>query len=191
MVTRDEFKVLVKAMRAVYTSPLFIPDQNAFDVWYSMLKDLDYAVASRAIQIHIQTDEKLPTVASIRKHALKISETDENNLNEDEAWDMVYKAICNSSYHAEEEFEKLPEIIRRILAVPSRLRQLAMDNNFNLGVESSNFKKAFRQEQQRQAEKNKLSPGVARLIKERVVPSIKETSGLSIEEQLKIINEDV
>lgn len=44
--TREEWAVLVKAMKAVYTSPSFLPDQYAFDTWYGLLKDLDYKLLS-------------------------------------------------------------------------------------------------------------------------------------------------
>lgn len=165
--TRDEFKILVKAMKAVFTQPSFIPDQDAFDVWYNMLKDLDYAVSSRAIQIHIQTEEKPPSVASIRKQAMRILKKSSEDLNETEAWSMVWKAICNSGYHAEEEYEKLPPIVQAAVGSPNQLRNWALDSNLNESVESSNFKRVYRMEQQRKQDYEKLSPDVSRFIKEK------------------------
>lgn len=47
---REEFKILVKAMKAVYAQPTFIPDKDAFDVWYGLLQDLPYEQANLAIQ---------------------------------------------------------------------------------------------------------------------------------------------
>ena len=79
--TKDQFKILVKAMKAVYTNPGFIPDNDAFDVWYSMLKDLDYALASRAVQMHMQTEETPPTVAGIRKQSAKLKADETDDLN--------------------------------------------------------------------------------------------------------------
>ena len=43
---REEFKILVKAMKAVYAQPTFIPDKDAFDVWYGLLQDLPYEQAN-------------------------------------------------------------------------------------------------------------------------------------------------
>lgn len=37
---REQFKVLVKAMKAVYAQPTFIPDQDAFNVWFALLGDV-------------------------------------------------------------------------------------------------------------------------------------------------------
>ena len=43
---REEFKTIVKGLKAVYAQPAFIPDADAFDVWYGMLRDLPYRQAS-------------------------------------------------------------------------------------------------------------------------------------------------
>ena len=51
--TREEWAVLVKAMKAVYTSPSFLPDQYAFDTWYGLLKDLDYKLLSFGLKKYI------------------------------------------------------------------------------------------------------------------------------------------
>ena len=47
---REEFKILVKAMKAVYAQPTFIPDKDAFDVWYGLLQDLPYEQANCVIR---------------------------------------------------------------------------------------------------------------------------------------------
>lgn len=46
--TREEFKTLVKGMKAVYAQPTFIPDQDAFNVWFELLKDIPYQQANVA-----------------------------------------------------------------------------------------------------------------------------------------------
>ena len=50
---REEFKTIVKGLKAVYAQPAFIPDADAFDVWYGMLRDLPYRQASLAVQQHM------------------------------------------------------------------------------------------------------------------------------------------
>lgn len=191
--TKDQFKILVKAMKAVYTNPGFIPDNDAFDVWYSMLKDLDYALASRAVQMHMQTEEYPPTVSGIRKQSMKITGNTENDLNETEAWSLVLKSIRRSTYYSEEEFLKLPEIIQRSVGSPRQLREWAMLEDVDgktLTVLQSNFQRTFRAEQQKEREKQKLSPDVSRLIHEKPIPQIKPEKTLSIEEQRTIAEEN-
>lgn len=166
--TREQFKVLVKAMKAVYTNPGFIPDQDAFDVWYSMLKDLDYAIASWAVQMHLQMEESPPTVAGIRKQSVKLKADETDDLNETAAWSLVLKAIRRSTYYSEEEFEKLPATVQRAVASPKQLREWATLEDVDgktLTVIQSNFQRTFRVEQQRERERNKLSPDVLRLMR--------------------------
>ena len=52
----------------------------------------------------------MPTVASIRNQAQKLTKNSEVDLNETEAWALVSKAIRRSAYYSEEEFKKLPLI---------------------------------------------------------------------------------
>ena len=48
---REEFKILVKAMKAVYAQPTFIPDKDAFDVWYGLLQDVCPTLTSQSMGI--------------------------------------------------------------------------------------------------------------------------------------------
>ncbi len=164
--TRDEFKILVKGLKAVYTQPSFIPDRDAFEVWYGLLGDLDYRVCSNAIKIHMQTVEKEPTVASIRRQATRL-QADSGELNEMEAWQLVLKAMRNSIYHADEEFAKLPPIVQKAVASPGQLREWAMAEDVDgtwMNVTQSNFMRTYRAETVKDREMQKLSPDILKLM---------------------------
>lgn len=170
--TRDEFKILVKGLKAVYTQPSFIPDRDAFEVWYSMLGDLDYEVCSNAIKIHMQTVEKEPTIAGIRKQAACML-TNKNELNEMAAWQMVLKAMRNSIYHAQEEFAKLPPVVQRAVVSPGQLCEWAMAEDIDgtwMNVTQSNFLRTYRAEVAQEKERNKLSPDLLKLAAESPQP---------------------
>lgn len=175
--TKDQFKILVKAMKAVYTNPGFIPDNDAFDVWYSMLKDLDYALASRSVQMHMQTEETPPTVAGIRKQSAKLKADETDDLNETAAWSLVLKAIRRSTYYSDEEFVKLPPVVQRAVSSPRQLREWATLEDVDgktLTVIQSNFQRTFRVEQQRERERRKLSPDVLKLMQPLNNPKIED-----------------
>ena len=143
--TRDEFKKIVKGLKSIFSDPKFIADQDAFDMWYALLKDLDYEVASMATQAYMQTEKFSPTPADIRRYASQITSPLTNDMSEVEAWGMVSKAICNSLYHSEEEFERLPKLIQQVLGNPIRLRELAQLDVAQLQtVEASNFMRSYR-----------------------------------------------
>ena len=85
-------------------------------------------------------------------------------LNELEAWTIVSKALRNGYYGAEEEFEKFPPIVKKVVGSPSMLQMWATDEYFNESVVSSNFMRAYRQEVEEQKELQALPADVKALI---------------------------
>lgn len=65
--TREEFKTLVKGMKAVYAQPTFIPDQDAFNVWFELLKDIPYQQANVATFYAIGTLQQLKDLQEYMK----------------------------------------------------------------------------------------------------------------------------
>lgn len=191
--TREEFKILVKAMKAVYTEPSFIPDQDAFDVWYEMLKDLDYTLASNAIKKHMMNSDKVPKVSHIRQEATKFNEKKHDELNEMAAWGLVQKALRRCIYHEDEEFDKLPLIVQKAIVSPSQLHEWATMQDLDgraLNVMQSNFMRTFRVEQERQKEIDKLSPDLVKLIDQTMTkPKIhkKDCKQLTVAEERELL----
>lgn len=150
---REEFKILVKAMKAVYAQPTFIPDQDAFNVWYALLQDFTYEQANLAVQKYMITEKFPPTIADIRQKASEIVRPDMDSITELEAWSLVRKAIRNSGYHEEEEFEKLPEACRMAVGSAANLREWAMMKIDEVEtVEQSHFIRNYRTVQKRMKE---------------------------------------
>lgn len=141
--TKTEFIPLVKAMKAVWADPAFLPDSDAIMVWYSLLKDFSYEDTSRAIQEVMRTSKFKPTIADIieRIHA---NVTDEV-MTEMEAWSLVRKAVSRSIYGSAEEFEKLPLTCQKAVGSAANLRELAMMDEATVeSVEQSHFVKSYR-----------------------------------------------
>lgn len=157
--TRDEMKILVKAMKSMYPDVRFIPDQFAFDMWYKMIGDLDYHVACNSFAKHCQVSKFPPTVAEIRQYSAEALSGEE--MNGEEAWSLVFKAISNSAYNSESEFDKLPEILKKCVGSPANLRELAlMSADTVSSVEKSHFLRAYEVERKRKKENDMLSPQV-------------------------------
>lgn len=152
---RNEFSVLVKAMKAVYSDPKFITDKDAFNVWYEILKDIPYELCHAAIYKYMATSKFPPTIADIRQIATEMAAPE--SLNEGEAWALVYRAICNSAYHAREEFEKLPIECQKAVGNPAILKEWA---NLNINevntVIQSNFMRSYKVESKRTQEYQQL-----------------------------------
>ncbi len=164
--TKDQFKVLVKAMKAVYADKNFLPDYDAMNVWYTLLCDLDYEIVSKAIQKHMMSSSFLPTVADIRTAAAQFKPSGElQQMSELDAWERVRKAIGNSIYNSESEFSKLLPVIQKAVGSPHNLEEWAtLDTDTVNSVVQSNFLRSYRAMVKREIEMQKLSPAVRDLI---------------------------
>ena len=162
---REMFKTLVKAMKAVYAQPTFIPDQDAFNVWYELLKDLPYKQLNVAIQKYMLTEKFPPTIADLRAKANEIVEPELEGMSELQAWSIVRKAIGRSGYYAEEEFDKLPEACKIAVGSPANLREWAMmDSDQVSTVEQSHFIRNYRAAVKRISEDRKIPDHIRSLI---------------------------
>lgn len=166
---REQFKTLVKGMKSVYSDPKFIADKDAFNVWYSLLQDLDYDIASQAVQKYMMSNRFPPTIADIREGATDF--TIPQGINEMEAWSLVSKAIRNSGYNSAEEFAKLPPIVQKAVGLPSQLRTWALDENYNEQVAMSSFQRAYKVELKGHEELQKMPKNVRNLIENANVGS--------------------
>lgn len=188
LVTRDETIKILMVIQAAY--PNYKPPDKtvAVNVWAEMLSDIPYEKVSAAVKFYIQTDTSgfAPSVGDVRERVRDIF-AKEDELNETAAWSLVLKAIRRSTYYSEEEFAKLPATVQRAVASPKQLREWATLEDVDgktLTVIQANFQRTFRVEQQRERERNKLSPDVLRLMRPLNNPQIENRqTELSIEDQ--------
>lgn len=87
---RNEFGILVAVLKSNYTN-LAIQNQESFDLWFEMLKDIDYPIANKAVKSIIMRSTYPPTIADIRKAALEV--TGVNQLTTDECLRLVNRSI--------------------------------------------------------------------------------------------------
>ena len=194
MTREDTIKILM-VIQAAY--PNYKPQDKtiAVNVWSEMLSDISYERVSTAVKAYIQSDKSgfAPGIGDIREKVQNIF-AEEDELNETAAWSLVLKAIRRSTYYSEEEFLKLPEIIQRSVGSPRQLREWATLEDVDgktLTVIQSNFQRTFRVEQQRERERNKLSPDVLKLMRPLNNSRIEDNPNeLSIEEQRIIAEEN-
>jgi hypothetical protein len=163
---KEEFAKIVKGLKSVYTEPTFIPDQYAFDVWYALLKDLDYQTVSKGTQKYMMSSRYTPKPSDIREHCMEFMQ--EPELNEMEAWSLVSKALRNGYYGAEQEFEKLPPLVQRAVGQPSNLRQWATTDIDSIeNVIQSNFQRTYRAVLNSNKDKQKLNSNLRQQLPER------------------------
>ena len=192
--TVKEFGILADAIKTYFPRDNVLPTENAMRLWYSELKDIPYQLAHTALRKYVSTNKFAPTIADIREQVAELNRRDEEEINETAAWSLVLKAIRRSTYYSEEEFAKLPATVKRAVASPKQLREWATLEDVDgktLTVIQSNFQRTFRAEQQRERERNKLSPDVIRLMRPLNNPQIEDKRNvLSMEDEREMIEQN-
>lgn len=171
--TKEQFMPLLMGLKATYPQDWFIPSEESANIWYRHLMDIPYEALSLAVSFYMMTEKKEPTIAALREKAQQYMPK-EKELGEQEAWALVRKAVRNSSYHAQEEFDKLPEVIQKAVGSPLNLAEWAMmDLDDFETVQQSQFLRSFRVAQERRKETQLLSPALQKKIQEAMLAADK------------------
>lgn len=142
--SRDEVKRILAVIDAAYQNFKVDNATDTLDAWHFLLADYDYNSIAIALKTFIATSGSAfaPSIAELIALTHKADEM--SYLGEQEAWDMVHKALRNGAYGSRQEFEKLPPVLQKAVGSPEQLRRWAIDPEFNASVESSNFKRQYR-----------------------------------------------
>ena len=180
--TRDETKIIIRAMSASY--PNFNPKDlsGTVDIWSQMLIDYDYKDISKALQKYILSDSSgfAPSIGQI------VGLIDmPMNREPLEAWDLVRKAISNSIYNAEEEYNKLPIECQKAIGSTANLKEMAqMDKNTVESVEQSHFIRSYQTVLKRLDEERRL-PNQFKSYTQQIAEKIKEHKAIEVKEEQK------
>lgn len=164
--TREETIKILMVIQTAY--PNYKPPDKTVtvNIWTEMLSDISYKQVSAAVKAYIQTDTSgfAPGIGAIREKVADMFS--QENGTDAEAWQVVWKAIrCSGDYdRAIENFNSFPTAIQKAVGSPNQLREWALTENLNVEVVSSNFKKTYRSEIQKEQERRKLSPDILKLI---------------------------
>ena len=187
---REDTKKLLELISVYY--PSYNPkDKSAtLNAWAAMLPDVSYESMVEALKAFVRTSDS-QFAPNIGQLLARLDSIQNGDVDDGEAWNLVYRAICNSAYNAEEEFAKLPEDIQETLHDPSQLREWAVsDINGNaLQVIHSNFLKAFGQVKQRRKDTRRLTPDVRAQIESKAykwrLPQPEESEPVEVAEDIK------
>lgn len=139
----DEFIKLVKVMKSLWTKADFLPDKEAINVWYALLKDLPYEHASVAVQKYALTNKFAPSVADIREQIVSLSDS---STDWGDAWGEVLNAVSRYGYMNETDaLNSMDELTRRCvkslgwqnICQSERDEQMALRANFRMMYESA------------------------------------------------------
>lgn len=163
--TREETKKIIMIMSASYPNYKPIDLSMTVDAWSVMLSEYEYEKVETALKAFILSDNSgfAPSIGQLVEKINMLEQ--EHPLNEMEAWLLVSKALRNGYYGAEEEFEKLPEMVQKAVGHPGNLRNWSQTDILSVeNVVQSNFIKTYRSIVKRETEKEKLPPGIQSMI---------------------------
>lgn len=149
--TREETQKLIAEIMAIY--PGFNPhDMTAtINAWTKVLEEYSFSLMEGALMMFVRSGESVgfpPGPANLINQINKINDFTE--LTEQQAWNMVRKALENSNYNSEKEFSKLPQIVQDALGNHEVLRAWASTNVDEVDtVVASNFQRNYRTVAQR------------------------------------------
>lgn len=142
--TREEFAKIIAVLKGVYADPKFIPVTTSMEVWYAFFKDYPYETIMQAAQNYIKNDDfgKAPVPGQIIANI----NTGKEYLLPEDAWNLVYNGICNSNYHALEEFQKLPPECQKAIGSATNMKEMAVLNYYEMSRSKEQFLKAYKAE---------------------------------------------
>lgn len=159
--TEKEFSFLALALISYYPKEKnFLPTDEAIELWYYQLKDIDYKVAEAAINKWAATNKWSPTIADIRETAASITLGELPDWGE--AWQEVTLAIKRfGSYRAGEALNSLSPLTRKAV---ERLGYMQLCASENIAADRANFRMIYEQLQQREKKQAQLPDGLKTLI---------------------------
>lgn len=149
--TREQFGVLVKAMKAVFTNDNFIPDKSAFEIWYTLLQDIPYSNLNIAVKTYMTTKTFPPTIADLRLICTSaVTEIKDYGA----AWESVMKAIrYYGSYRETEALASLDDLTRECVKRLS-FKELCLSEN--IVADRANFRQIYETLEKRKRVDNQI-----------------------------------
>lgn len=158
--TEQQFAMIGDAIKTLYPAHKILPNQHAMDLWYSMLKDLDYEAVTVALQKYASQNTFPPTVADLRGGCAEVQNGEYKSW--EEGWHEVCEAIKKYGYMREgEALHSLSDMTRKIV--------LSMDYQYlcsseNPMADRANFRDIYNNMVSKQKQREQLSPSVRGLL---------------------------
>lgn len=151
-------------------------DANAMIALYQkQFFEYDSGIVMTAVEELIGSSKFPPSIAEIKEKVYSL--TNDEKLPTD-LWASLKKAISNSAYHSEEEFEKLPEECKMFVRNSRQLKELSQnDSEINNTVVKGQFLKQIETIQKRIRENKQMLPET-RKIREMALSVGQDVSGL-------------
>lgn len=168
--TREETSQILTILKVAYPSfysKVSLRDANAMlNLWEMQFSDVPSNLVQLAVAKLIRTHTGYPPeIADVFREIENMTVSVSNEPSDEELWCRLKKAVSNSTYHAQEEYEALPNILKKFAGSPSGLRDYAVidSETFNT-VTHGQFLKSIKILHEREQYQNSLPEPVRQQI---------------------------
>lgn len=167
---KQEFAKFAMALKTFYPKETLLPNDNAVELWYRMLKDISYEAANLFLQKWVCAEKWLPSIADIRQGVVELTE---EKTDWSEAWAETRRAVSQFGiYRPQEALRSLSpqtrETVER-LGWQELCTSRADDVSFR-----SNFRDIYNRLEERQKAVSVLPEGLRAQIDTIIIPLLKE-----------------
>ena len=113
-ITRDDFSIITKGLKAAYPKDDFISSEYTFNLWYTALQAIDYPTLNRAATAYIMSNHFPPTISDIRQLAYDLTAPADDIAAEE--WSKLMRALGHAGgLDAADHWEMLPDVTQEIV----------------------------------------------------------------------------
>ena len=178
--TAQEILKLIFVVKAAYPKSFERYTRADYDnmqvAWGMALEDFSYAEASWGLKSFLKGDSKgfPPSPGQIVNEIQKMKFNPKTEMTAAEAWELVYKAICDLRWDEPEiEFNKLPNVCKRAIGSAAGLVQIAMMDNEDVMIgEKARFIRQYDSIREHEKDYERLPNRVKELIEQRALNRI-------------------
>ena len=177
---KSEVAQLVLAVKAAYPRHLMSLTnadlENMIGAWQFTLEDYTFEEASIGLKAYLKSDSEgfPPSPGQVATMIQKIKFNPKTEITAAEAWELVYKAICDLRWDEPEiEFNKLPTACQRAIGSAAGLVQIAMMDNDDVMIgEKARFIRQYDSIREHEKDYERLPNRVKELIEQRALNRI-------------------
>lgn len=152
--TDQEFAKIAKAIQTYYPRENIMPNQQAIELWFNELCDLEYTPVAAALRRWVATQKWSPSIAELRREVMNICKGEAPDWGK--AWESVIDAVhVHGFYEYNAAMESLDETTRAVVD------RIGWDNiclSDNHEATRANFRMIYENVVKRETEERQLSP---------------------------------
>lgn len=157
---KQEFTLFAAALRTYFSKENLLPNEQAMNLWYRSLADLDYQTACTVLEKWVMLNKWSPSISEIREQCLSLNTPERRDWSE--GWADALNAVRKFGWCREREaLASLDSITAEAIR---RIGWMNICSSENLSVERASFRTIFETMEKRQHEDMLLSPAVKNVL---------------------------